>query len=299
MQMGKNGAVKLGGRYELSAPIVLEKNDRGLKIQAMDFKNPPRLIGGHLVKGFQVLQEKDVLAKLPAKARGKVLVADLKTQKIKDYGKWKPVGFGKGGTSAMELFVDGRRSTLARYPNLGWMTIKSIPKGKLGRTIVVKVNSDRLQRWSQESDSWLYGYWYHGWADRFLAVEKVDVSQKTLTLQDVQHYGLRKGQRVFARNLLCELDAPGEYYIDSRRGKIYSYPEKDGTFEAMVSTFESPILQINHTSGVEIVGVNVEVGRGSGISVKKSKSVTINGCHVRNLGEMGIVISGAEHWYLD
>jgi hypothetical protein len=284
-----------GGRYELGDTLVLGEDDRGLTIRATDPKDRPRLIGGRVLDAFTVLKDREILEKLPPAVRGKVVEVNLKSQQIRDMGKLMPLGFGHSGTSAMEVFVNGQRGTLARYPNHGWLTIKSIPKGRSGREITLDVGEERLKKWSREPEPWVYGYWYHGWADRFLGVEKVDVGKRCLTLQDVKHYGLRKGQRFFAMNLLCELDAPGEYWIDRQGGKLYLYLEETGKErEVIVSMLESPLILINGVNGVQLRGLVVEAGRGNGIEVKNSESVTIVQCLVRNLGAEGILISGGE-----
>ena len=40
-------------------------------------------------------------------------------------------------------------------------------------------------------------------------------------------YGYRKDQRYFAVNVFCELDRPGEWYLDRRRGMVYWLPPGD------------------------------------------------------------------------
>jgi len=297
---GKRKILSLaGGRYELLAPLVLGKNDCGLTIRADDPENRPRLIGGRLLTGFRVLKDMNVLKKLPRGMQGKVWVVDLKKLGISDYGKSKPLGFGHGGTSEMELFVNGTRGTLARYPNHGWLTIDALPQGKGGQMIKVSLEAGRLQRWKEEKAPWLYGYWYHGWADQFVAVSSVDVGKKNMRLEKLGSYGLRKGQRFFGRNLLSELDMPGEYYIDRLSGKLYLHPDVAGDFEALVSTFESPILQVVNADRVALVGLSVEVGRGSGIQVKQSDDVTITNCRVSNVGDVGVIIDGGKNCKVD
>ena len=74
--------VLAGGIYELSTPIVLGEKDSRLMIRAGDLKKPPRLVGGRVVKGFRVLEDKAILSKLPVSVHGRVLVADLKRQNI-------------------------------------------------------------------------------------------------------------------------------------------------------------------------------------------------------------------------
>lgn len=284
----------MGGVYELNKPIVLGKKDSELKISAVDRDNPPRLIGGRIVKGFTPLKQDQMRFKLPESVRSQVLVADLKKLNITDYGIQKAYGFGKGGTSPMELFVDGRRATLARYPNVGWLAIASLPGGKEGKSITANLGAQRLQRWKLESEPWLYGYWFHGWADRFLPVKAVDVVDKTLTMDQLHHYGLRKGQRFFAQNLLCELDSPGEYYIDRSGGKIYLYPPEGSDFEAIVSTLEVPIIQIREAHGIHLEGLSIEAGRSSGVLVSGCLAVDVISCRVSNTGETGVKVVGGK-----
>ena len=39
--------------------------------------------------------------------------------------------------------------------------------------------------------------------------------------------GIRADQRFYAYNLLEELDAPGEWYLDRQKGLLYFYPPSD------------------------------------------------------------------------
>lgn len=281
-----------GGVYELAQPLVLGEKDSGLTIRGLDQENPPRLIGGRVVKGFAAVQDKRVIETLPAAVSSKVLVADLKQQGILDYGHQKACGFGRGGTSPMELFVDGSRGVLARYPNAGWLGIASLPGGTAGKTITVALDADRLKRWQAEPEPWLYGYWFHGWADHFLPVKGIDAATRTLTLDQLHSYGLRKGQRFFARNLLCELDSPGEYYLDRKAGKIYLYPSGERDFEAIVSLLEVPIIQVSKAHGVHLRHLHIGAGRSSGVLLSGCVAVDVVACNISNVGEAGVVVDG-------
>lgn len=287
----KKKLILAGGIYELSKPIILGEKDSGLSILGFDQKNPPRLIGGRVVKGFSAVKNKRIREIFPSRLRNKVLVADLKQQGIHDYGRQKACGFGKGGTSPMELFINGRRGTLARYPNVGWLGIASLPGGKAGKAFTVELDADRLKSWKAEPEPWLYGYWFHGWADQFLPLKGIDVTSKTLTMDQLHHYGLRKGQRFFAQNLLCELDSPGEYYIDRSSGEIYLYPPQGQQFEAIVSLLEDPILQIRKAHGVYLQHLSIEAGRGNGILVSDSIDVDVVACRISNVGETGVKVT--------
>lgn len=290
----KPRSLVLTGTFELTQPITLGKADDGLTIRAQSYA---RLLGGRVVTGFAPLTDRWMLRRLPDEARGKVVVADLRAQGITDLGRHKPVGMKRRGTAALELFVDGRPQTLARYPNNGWLTLGEFPDGRHGATFTAEIDTaeidtGRLERWSREAEPWLYGYWFHGWADSFLPVNKIDPASQTFTLGERHHYGMRKGQRFFARNLLCELDAPGEYFVDRTSGKLYLWPADGPPREAIVSLLEQPLLRIEKASNLKIEDLILEGGRGSGIAIIDSTTAIIARCRVRNLGEYGVEISG-------
>ncbi|NWK56650.1 right-handed parallel beta-helix repeat-containing protein [Verrucomicrobiaceae bacterium N1E253] len=278
------------GIYELQSSLKLDQRDNGLRLQALDPKHAPRLIGGHKIPVLNPVPTSDRPNALPQQSLKNVRYADLGSLGIENTGEHKTLGFGHGGSTAMEVFINGQRQTLARYPNRGWHTIKSIPDGKNGNRITSHISQTRLKQWSKESNPWLYGYWYHGWADRFLPIQSIQPDEQQLILGQAKHYGLRKGQRFFAQNLLCELDSPGEYYIDKRKGLLYVWPEDSDTNEVLVSTFESPLLHIQNSNNIQIKHIHFEVGRSHGILIEHSTKIQVNQCQVRNLGDTGIVI---------
>jgi hypothetical protein len=79
-----------------------------------------RLVGGSVVRGFALVTDPGVLARLPAEVRGKVLVVDLKHQGISDYGTIP---------NGMDLYFKGDRMRIARYPNEGWLSLMSLKAG--------------------------------------------------------------------------------------------------------------------------------------------------------------------------
>jgi len=285
-----------GGDYFLNEPLVFTTSDAGPSAKQPNIWKAAkgetvRLIGGKSVGGWKMLTNKVALAKLPEEARGKIYVVNLQQQGITDYGKLQSRGFAVSSRkSALEVFWQGHRLPVARYPNHGWLTLDK-PAGEKSFTC----NSPRISRWSKAPEAWLYGYWYHGWADQFLPLGSIDVAKKTVHLAQKHNYGLRAGQRFFVLNLLEELDAPGEWYLDRKSGLLYLYPpakfdvSKEKVF---VSTLEEPLLQLEKTQNLRIEGLTLEVCRGAGTTIRDCQNVTVADCVIRCTGGAGVSVNG-------
>lgn len=84
--------------------------------------------------------------------------------------------------------------------------------------------------WSQESDIWMSGYFCWGYADDNVALKTLKQSGESLIMSAKQpsRYGVGGGdsKKFYAYNLLCEIDVPGEWYLDRETGKLYLYPKR-------------------------------------------------------------------------
>jgi len=149
---------------------------------------------------------------------------------------------GRCTSHQAELFFGGKPMTLARYPNktpeggTTWLEISHV----LDAQKEFQVSDERVMGWAEAGDAWIHGYWSYDWADSFLEVTHVTKDDKTgaanIAVNGPVLYGFSKGAKFYGVNILSELDAPGEYYIDRRAGKIYFYPPASlETNEAYVS----------------------------------------------------------------
>ena len=296
-----------GGSYERDKAFVLEARDAGTAAGRIVYRaragEEVRIVGGRLVKGFEAVTDAAELARLDEGARGKVFRADLKAQHLGDFGRLRRRGFAVPMRPAhMELFFDDRPMTLARWPNEGYARIASLPAGKMARTFAYA--GDRPKRWLNEPDAWLYGYWYHDWADTYMKVEAIDPAKRTITTRAPAHrYGLKKGNRWHVLNALAELDSPGEYYVDRAKGVLYFWPPAVGQADgaaalgaghSAVSVAESLVV-MNKTAHVTIRGFVLEVCRGQGIRIEGGQGNRIVGCTIRNIGNRGVSVNGSGH----
>jgi hypothetical protein len=301
-----------GGDYFLDAGLPLAGEDSGAKdaplvIQAYR-QEKVRLIGGRAVSGWRPVEEQAVLARLDPAVRDKVLQADLGALGIRDLGALKSRGFGRPSTAAhAELFFNDQPMTLARWPNTGFVTIASIPAsagiddghqqtiGRLEEGFCY--DGDRPSGWKSTEEAWVHGYWAWDWANSYEAIDSIDRSSRLIKTREPHgQYGFRAGQRFYYLNVLEELDAPGEYYIDRRAGRLYFYPpcssEELNKARVLLSVLNEPLLSMKEAANVQVRGLTLECCRGHAVRIEGGESCLVGGCTIRNVGDYAVVVEG-------
>jgi len=272
------------GRYQQLAPVVFTQEDSGTAAAPVVFTAAAhaqaRLTGGVELRELRELTDENMLRRLPASARGKVKTLSLSAQGLRDYGA--PV-------TGMQLIYGDDVMTLARWPNEGFVQVVGTPNGSKGNTFTYA--EENPSRWVDESDPRGQGYWGNDWAACSIAFDKIDPTTKTIT-QKVpgSHYGFHKGGFWFGYNLFCELDTPGEYYLDRRSGDLYFWPpEKPANARAEV-TIAAHLIQLDNVSHFQLRGLIFENCRGTAIVINQGEAVTVAGCTLRNIGDRAITI---------
>jgi len=294
-----------GGTYVLDNAFELTAEDSGTAEAPIVYRARPgeevRLTGGREVRGFVPVTDQAVLKRLPAEARGKVLQADMKAQGITDLGELKSTGFGRSGTPALELFFQDKAMTLARWPNRGFIHITGVTDEKPRIVRGTKASyvgkfmyeGSRPARWMKEKDPWVHGYWFRDWADQRHRIVSIDIERRMITVAKPYHgYGYRVGQWFYGFNLLCELDSPGEWYVDRRTGMLYFWPP--GAIEQGRPTVSivKNLVTMTDVSHVTIRGMTLEAARGTAIVIRRGTGNRVIGCTLRNLGTWAVAIKG-------
>jgi hypothetical protein len=294
-----------GGRYELRQPFMLEAVDSGTAEAPVVYQaaagEEVRLIGGRVISGWRPVADAAVLNRLAPSARGKVLQADLRAQGLTDLPPLTAPAWAESD-AGLELFFRDAPMTLARWPNEGYSRIAElcvqdgwkihgIPGSRVGKFVY---EGDRPARWAAEKDVWLHGYWFWDWADQRMRVEAIDPATRSITLapEPAHGYGFRKGQWYYAFGLLCELDAPGEWYLDRAAGVLYFWPPDEvRAGDTLVSVISDPI-RLRDVAQVTLSGLTVEAARGTAVTISGGARCQVRGCVLRNLGKWGVQISG-------
>ena len=286
-----------GGIYHITRTLELTPEDSGSRRTPIVYQafndEEVRLVGGKEIRGFETVQDPRVLGRIDGSYQHEILQSDLRAQGIWEFGELTPRGFGEPICPAgLELFFDDRPMQLARWPNRGWTKIASVPAGKNSGKF--RYEGDRPKRWTQADDIWLHGYWTWDWADSYVKVKSINTKAKQVTTHEpFGVYGYSPGKRYYALNILEELDEPGEWYLDRKTGILYFWPPKKlDDSKAFVSILREPLISMKNTSNIVLRGLTIEVVRGTAVEIIGGRHNTIDGCRLRNIGNLAINIEG-------
>ena len=309
------------GRYALSEKVSFSAEDSGLAGAPVVYAAEPGAeasLSGALTippAAFTPIADATVKARLDAPAREQVLCADLNALGVPK--SQMPSDNFRLPFALPELFFNGKRMTLACWPNEGWATIKTIvDEGTMkndgsvtdsadpnkqrpaeNKGGVFTYEGDRPARWNLESGVWLHGFWCFDWYDDAIRVAAIDPAKREITLKVGHQYGVRQGnpspRRWRAVNVFEELDRPGEYFIDREANRLYVWPPAriEGARVAL-ATRDEPLLAMQNVRNMTLRGLTFEEAQGDGMTVTDCRRVSIEGCLFRNLRRKAIYMDG-------
>ena len=266
---GTDGAPIVYKAYEDETPVI----NGGRRLYSDDFRKP---------EASEVDCIKDETA------RNSVVVYDLKAA-------------GLSVSSAFELYYDGNRGILARYPN-AW----NPDEPPLQLTNVAAVGEDGTQPFTCDADdvisTWhsaegvlLEGHFQIDWIQTSAVLSEYDKENGRITVSIPSgNKEYREGGRYYFRNVLDEIDVPGEYYI-SPEGLLYFYPDGDIADTEITYTQNTQNLVEVNADYVTFDGLTVENSGGSAFTAKGS-GITVQNCKIGCSGNRGLDINGYDNY---
>ncbi|MFA7003791.1 MAG: right-handed parallel beta-helix repeat-containing protein, partial [Verrucomicrobiia bacterium] len=271
------------GTYALPQMLKLDARDSGVTWRA--YKNEkPVIIGGKTVGGFELW-------------KGEVLKANVGAQGVTNFFR--------------QLFFDGKRMHLARYPNFdpknpyggGWAYADGKPwpmyaerLGEDRRTLQYKAADAR--QWARPEEGEVFVFARYNWWNNIVRIKSVDREQCTITLTGDCSYPIRTFDRYYVRGLLEELDAPGEWYLDKKEKTLYFWPPAPLKKREVYAPTMRTILELGPgTTDVTFRGFTFECCEGTAITLKDTTNCVIAANVIRNVGDYngsGVSVSGGK-----
>ena len=213
---------------------------------------------------FEKVSDPNVLLKLPQNARGKVLSYNLEETGIY---------CSAYSTYHNYLYVNGKEQVQARYPNYGYLTEDDIT---VSGATTLTFSDERISRWKAADDAILAGSvggsYFWGWKK----IKNISGNIMTLDNNISTSY-----VRMYVRNILEEIDMPGEYFVDRRNNMLYYYPV-DNVEKMSITSYvgTDSLITMNGTSNVTLRGLTFEkTGGNQVIYAEDVKNVNITGCN--------------------
>ena len=201
------------GTYYLSEPLNFTAEDSGTTETPVVFKNykneEPVISGGVQIKNLHWQLHRDGIYKTQ-------VPADLKTE---------------------EIFVNGRRQILARYPNFD-------PKAKYFDGFASDaISKERAARWANPAGGYYHAMHPALWGDfTWRITGKTSGGEPTLEGGWQNNRGAAAHPEIrFVEGIFEELDSPGEWFLDSQTHTLYFLPPAGLDLESAV--FEATRLR--------------------------------------------------------
>ncbi len=276
------------GVYSLPETFELDAQDSGTAGGSITYRACERervvITGGKPIGGF-------------TQHRGKVLKTDMNAQ-------------GLQGISFRQLFYDGRRQPLARYPNFdaenpyggGWAYAdgKPVPMyqevpGEDRHSLQYRESDAR--QWARAEEGEVFVFPRYNWWNNLVRIKSVDHAARKITLAGDCSYPIRPTDRYYVQGMFEELDAPGEWYLDQSAGQLYFWPPE--ALEPAGVTAYAPvlrtILELNGANHVVFRGVTFECCSGTALVLRDTNDCLIAGCTIRGVGDYdgsGVSVQG-------
>ena len=239
--------------------------------------------------------------------QSRLFVSNLALAGITEVGRLANRGYGM--TNAVKpipsLYCNGVAQTLARWPNADEPRVSFGEKVELAtapsKSSSFKYDFDRVDAWrltgdAEKDDVWAFGLFQWEWAANFRRVLNLDRENKTVTF-DYEN-GSGKFDYYFV-NVLEELDAPGEYYVDRESGLLFFYPPAEFADLATLNSgaveydeFDGRFIELENTTAVLIRNLALKCGRETAITMKNCQRCFFDHGVIEQMGGHAAVIEG-------
>lgn len=321
------------GEYRISS-LALTKGDSGTKECPVTYYADGEAIlngGVTLAPGdfVSVKEYPDLADRLSEEARENVKVIDLKKEPYsltaEDWGKIYAIGSYNTaskydgdftGPLYCELFVNDKRQTIARYPEEGFLYTEEVVKTGLGRESdgaltavenwdeirnpepdVYKVNEElakRIGSWKNLDDVWMMGYWKYDWADASTLIGNFEEETGTLSPKFVSMYGTKKNAPYYFFNVLEELTAEGEWYLDREKGLLCLYASEGFDAAEIDLSLSLDAIIKAEADYLTFDGFTIKGTRGDAVIITGNGN-TVQNCLIKNVAGNALYMKGCDN----
>ncbi len=283
-----------GGTYYLSEPIIFTPEDSSTEenpITYTSYENENVTISGAVKLELNWSAYKDGIMKAE--------VPEVK----------------KGKLSFTQLFINGRRQHLARYPNYNAQNPLITGPGSSSDAL----EPNRVGQWANPVGGFVHGLSQHRWGSLHYQIISADENGKVHLRggDQINRDSHLHDQYRYVENIFEELDAPNEWYLDKKQGVLYYMPPEGinpacAKVEAVVlkqlfefrGSIDKPVKHITlrgftithtaHTFLEEYEGLlrgDWSIHRGGAVFIEGAEYCAVEDCFFDAVGGNGVFIS--------
>lgn len=281
-----------GGTYSLTNAFCLTEADAGTSNAPVIYRayrgEKPVLTGTRTVSGF-------------VPHRGGILKADLAAQ-------------GFRGAAFRQIYFNRTRQTLARYPNFdpanpyggGYAYVDGPlkPSWAMYRdetndcANAFQYREKDARAWARPEAGEVNLFPRYNWMNDIIPIASVNRETRTVQLKrGVGYKAIRPYDRYYFQNLLEELDAPGEWFLDKEAQTLYFWPPEPLREDAVRVPVTENLVRIEAKAAwITVRGFTLEGCTGAAVAVAGADNCVVAGNTIRNVagrfGPAAIEIKG-------
>lgn len=307
-----------GGNYQLKEGITFTAEDSGTEKAPIVYRSYPgekaTLVGGASLPANKFVPIPDEATKsriVEAAARDKVLQINLKELGFTEFGDYflrgaysyrTPLKSNRPQFNPPELIVDDALLTVARYPNDGTMKIQRVIRQgyadeakdheEYTEPFIITPGDKRIDYWLNAKNAIAHGFWRYDWADQSVFIANIDTVANSIEGHQGSLYGVVEGQGFYVYNLLEEIDAPGEYYLDNDSAMLYMYPPKNfsAKSEVTLSILEADAITVDGASYIDFKGIDISTMRAGAVVINSGDHIRIMDSEIKFTADFAIEI---------
>ena len=293
----------LSGSYRIDKTIFFTEADSGSVQAPITYKaaagEEVLFTGSATIPGanFTEVKSDSVRARMYPSAVDKIKQINLKDAGITDLGTVERANpFVNDRPDSATLYVNDVKQTLAKWPNDGYVMTGPVVS-VTDNQMTFQYEETQANRWTRARDFWVGGYWAWDWADDTFLVSALDTNAKTISTVGKHTYGMSKGKRYYAFNLLEEIDMPGEWYLDRSTSVLYYYPTTNDLTNTKIqlATNKENLIALNNANYVNFADISVEASCFNAFAINNGGNNMLTGMTFRNLGGKAAMVNGANN----
>ncbi len=93
-------------------------------------------------------------------------------------------------------------------------------------------------------------------------------------------------------NALCELDSPGEWYVDRKHGRLYFWPPSPITPGTVGVSMLVTLVHLQNAAYVRFERLGPSGARGTAVVVEGADHNALSQCDIRECGDLAVIMKG-------
>jgi hypothetical protein len=267
------------GLYYLNQPLKFNLMDSGLPGREILWQGDP----GGLVT---------ISAGMPITCKKRdATIWDCPLTKLPASTVYFDTGRIKGNVPVFELFVNGQKLQLARWPDKDWAHIKLPVDQKTQFTVM-----ETLPKLTGDiKAAQVHTFSGTDWYDQYIGIDSVDQPGNSIKLSATTLYPLASGRRFYIQNLPSLLDAPGEWIYDAAVKKITFISPANLSVQVAILSSLPNIISADGINNLIFKNIGFQHSTGTAISLKNAGNVVLDQLEISNIGGKGVDINGGQN----